>query len=142
MRLLEVNVQQFARTGGFADEMILVWEDELSAAVPCDMLAEIGPGSVFHVVVLGPLVSLHQDSVDFNWINVGESMMQVLKISNISDVPAYYQFDIDGRGSVFSLDPTCGVLEGKTTLALKVTFRPTHPISYHRRVVCLVHHQV
>ncbi|XP_032045948.1 cilia- and flagella-associated protein 65 [Aythya fuligula] len=89
----------------------------------------------------GPLVSLHQSSVDFDWINLGESSMQILKISNISDVPACYQFDIDGRGSVFSLDHPCGVLEGTTTRALKVTFRPTHPISYHRRVVCLVHHQ-
>ncbi|NWU60823.1 CFA65 protein, partial [Pterocles burchelli] len=89
----------------------------------------------------GPLVSLHQYSVDFDWINLGESMMQTLKISNISDVPAYYQFDIDSTGSVFSLDRPCGVLEGTTTLVLKVTFRPTHPISYHRRVVCLVHHQ-
>ncbi|KFO91785.1 Coiled-coil domain-containing protein 108, partial [Buceros rhinoceros silvestris] len=89
----------------------------------------------------GPLVSLHPYFVDFNWINLGESLMQTLKISNSSDVPAYYQFDIDGRGSVFSLDHPCGVLEGTTTLVLKVTFRPTHPISYHRRVVCLVHHQ-
>ncbi|NXN30725.1 CFA65 protein, partial [Nycticryphes semicollaris] len=89
----------------------------------------------------GPLVSLHQYSMDFDWINLGESLMKTLKISNISDVPAYYQFDIDGRGSVFSLDHPCGVLEGTTTLALKVTFRPTQPIIYHRRVVCLVHHQ-
>ncbi|NWX42945.1 CFA65 protein, partial [Steatornis caripensis] len=89
----------------------------------------------------GPLVSLHKYSVDFDWINLGESLVRTLKISNVSDVPAYYQFDIDGRGSVFSLDRPCGVLEGKTTLVLKVTFGPTHPISYHRRVVCLVHHQ-
>ncbi|NXL55971.1 CFA65 protein, partial [Chordeiles acutipennis] len=89
----------------------------------------------------GPLVSLHQCSVDFGWINLGETFVQTLKISNTSEVLAYYQFDIDGRQSVFSLDRPCGVLEGKATLTLKVTFRPTHPISYHRRVVCLVHHQ-
>ncbi|NXA83497.1 CFA65 protein, partial [Thryothorus ludovicianus] len=89
----------------------------------------------------GPSVSLHQYSVDFGWINLGESLMQTLKISNTSDVPAYYQFDIDCKGSVFSLDRPCGVLEGTTTLTLKVTFRPTHPMNYHRRVVCLVHHQ-
>ncbi|NWX33327.1 CFA65 protein, partial [Notiomystis cincta] len=89
----------------------------------------------------GPSVSLHQCSVDFDWINLGESLMQTLKISNSSDVPAYYQFDIDGKGSVFSLDHPCGVLEGMTTLTLKVVFRPTHPMNYHRRVVCLVHHQ-
>ncbi|NXT62710.1 CFA65 protein, partial [Chaetops frenatus] len=89
----------------------------------------------------GPSVSLHQNSVDFDWINLGESLMQTLKISNMSDVPAYYQFDIDSKGSVFSLDRPCGVLEGTTTLTLKVIFRPTHPMNYHRRVVCLVHHQ-
>ncbi|XP_064021036.1 cilia- and flagella-associated protein 65 isoform X3 [Pogoniulus pusillus] len=89
----------------------------------------------------GALVSLHQHALDFGRISLGESLMQTLKISNISDVPAYYQFDIDGRGSVFSLDCPCGVLEGTSTAVLKVTFRPTHPISYHRRVVCLVHHQ-
>ncbi|NXD06142.1 CFA65 protein, partial [Nothocercus nigrocapillus] len=89
----------------------------------------------------GPLVSMHQYSVDFDWINLGESSMQTLEISNNSDAPAYYQFDIDGRGSVFSVDRPCGVLKGTTTLVLKVTFRPTHPISYYRRVLCLVHHQ-
>lgn len=93
-------------------------------------------------VVLGPSVSLDQYSVNFDWISLGESLMQTLKISNMSDVPAYYQFDIDDKGSVFSLDRPCGVLEGKTTLTLKVTFRPIHPMNYHRRVVCLVHHQV
>jgi len=118
-------VKLFAGTVGFAGEAMLAGEDRLR-----------------RVVVLGPLVSLHQSSVDFDWINLGESSTQMLKISNVSDVPAYYQFDIDGRGSVFSLDRPCGVLEGTTTLVLKVTFRPAHPISYHRRVVCLVHHQV
>ncbi|NWR42974.1 CFA65 protein, partial [Regulus satrapa] len=89
----------------------------------------------------GPSVSLHQYSVNFGWINLGESLMQTLKMSNTSDVPAYYQFDIDCKGSVFSVDRPCGVLEGTTTLTLKVIFRPTHPMNYHRRVVCLVHHQ-
>ncbi|NXM21691.1 CFA65 protein, partial [Ploceus nigricollis] len=89
----------------------------------------------------GPSVSLHQHSVDFDWINLGESLMRTLQISNTSDVPAYYQFDIDCKGSVFSLDRPCGVLEGATTLTLKVIFRPAHPMNYHRRVACLVHHQ-
>ncbi|NXX36820.1 CFA65 protein, partial [Nicator chloris] len=89
----------------------------------------------------GPSVSLHQYSVNFGWINLGESLMQTLKISNTSDVPAYYQFDIDCKGSIFSLDHPCGILEGTTTLTLKVFFRPTHPMNYHRRVACLVHHQ-
>ncbi|NXF11617.1 CFA65 protein, partial [Smithornis capensis] len=101
------------------------------------------PETVLKVVgsCKGPLVFLNQYSVDFDWISLGESLMQTLKISNMSDVPAYYQFDIDGKGSVFSLDRPCGILGGTTSLTLKVTFRPTYPMSYHRRVVCLVHHQ-
>ncbi|NXO63631.1 CFA65 protein, partial [Phainopepla nitens] len=89
----------------------------------------------------GPSVSLHQRSVGFDWINLGESLTRTLKISNTSDVPAYYQFNMDCTGSVFSLDRPCGVLEGKAALTLKVIFRPTHTVSYYRRVACLVHHQ-
>ncbi|NWX98190.1 CFA65 protein, partial [Nothoprocta ornata] len=89
----------------------------------------------------GPLVSMPRYSVDFDWINLGESSVQTLEISNNSDAPAYYQFDIDGRGSVFSIDRPCGIVKGTTMLVLKVTFRPARPISYYRRVLCLVHHQ-
>ncbi|XP_067426153.1 cilia- and flagella-associated protein 65 [Emydura macquarii macquarii] len=89
----------------------------------------------------GSLVCLQYSFINFGWINLGECMMQPLEISNLSDVPAYYQFDIDGAESVFSFDRPCGVLSGKGTLILKVTFRPTHPIICYRRVVCLIHHQ-
>ncbi|CAM5146835.1 unnamed protein product [Eretmochelys imbricata] len=89
----------------------------------------------------GPLVFLQHSFVNFGWLNLGECLTQPLEISNISDVPAYYQFDIDGRESVFSFDCPCGVLSGMATLILRVTFRPAHPIICYRRVVCLVHHQ-
>uniref|UniRef100_A0A8C3S3X0 Coiled-coil domain containing 108 n=1 Tax=Chelydra serpentina TaxID=8475 RepID=A0A8C3S3X0_CHESE len=89
----------------------------------------------------GPLVSLQHSFLSFGWLSLGECLTQPLEISNISDVPAYYQFDIDGRESVFSFDRPCGVLSGMATLILRVTFRPTHPIICYRRVVCLIHHQ-
>ncbi|XP_073160973.1 cilia- and flagella-associated protein 65 isoform X1 [Lepidochelys kempii] len=89
----------------------------------------------------GPLVFLQHSFMNFGWLNLGECLTQPLEISNISDVPAYYQFDIDGRESVFSFDCPCGVLSGMATLILRVTFRPAHPIICYRRVVCLVHHQ-
>ncbi|XP_048724611.1 cilia- and flagella-associated protein 65 isoform X4 [Caretta caretta] len=89
----------------------------------------------------GPLVFLQHSFVNFGWLNLGECLTQPLEISNISDVPAYYQFDIDGRESVFSFDCPCGVLSGMATLILRVTFQPAHPIICYRRVVCLVHHQ-
>nr|XP_056708024.1 cilia- and flagella-associated protein 65 [Euleptes europaea] len=89
----------------------------------------------------GPGVSLQHPFVYFSCINLGESLTQPLDITNISDVPAYYQFDIDCRQSIFSFDHPCGILAGMSTVTLKVTFQPMNPMIYYRRVVCLVHHQ-
>lgn len=93
-------------------------------------------------VILGPAVTVQHPFVYFNCIKLGEYLNQPLDIINNSDVPAYYQFDIDCTQSVFSIDRPYGVLNGMSTITLKVTFQPTHPIICYRRVVCLVHHQV
>lgn len=37
---MEVNIQLCARTGGFANEIVPVWGDQLGAAVVCDILIE------------------------------------------------------------------------------------------------------
>ncbi|XP_044294405.1 cilia- and flagella-associated protein 65 [Varanus komodoensis] len=89
----------------------------------------------------GPEVSFQHPYVYFSCINLGEYLIQPLEVTNNSEVPAYYQFDIDCKQSVFSFDRPCGILDGMSTLTLKVTFQPTHPIICHRRVTCLVHHQ-
>lgn len=93
-------------------------------------------------VILGPAVTVKHPFVYFSYIKLGEYLNQPLDIINNSDVPAYYQFDIDCTQSVFSIDHPYGVLNGMSTITLKVTFQPTHPIICYRRVVCLVHHQV
>ncbi|XP_054827614.1 cilia- and flagella-associated protein 65 [Eublepharis macularius] len=104
-------------------------------------------GNVTHSVLKvtgsckGPGVSLQHPFVYFSCINLGESLTQPLNITNTSDVPAFYQFDIDSRQSIFSFDHPCGILAGMSTITLKVTFQPTYPMIYYRRVVCLVHHQ-
>ncbi|XP_060117268.1 cilia- and flagella-associated protein 65 isoform X2 [Heteronotia binoei] len=103
-------------------------------------------GNVTHSVLKltgsckGPGVSLHP-FVYFDCINLGESLTRPLNITNTSDVPAYYQFDIDCKQSIFYFDHPCGILSGMSTITLKVTFQPTYPMIYYRRVVCLVHHQ-
>ncbi|XP_053117944.1 cilia- and flagella-associated protein 65 isoform X2 [Hemicordylus capensis] len=89
----------------------------------------------------GPEVSFQHPFVYFNCANLGECLVQRLDITNNSRVPAYYQFDMDSKQSVFSFDHPCGLLAGMSTTTLNVTFQPTHPIIFHRRVVCLVHHQ-
>ncbi|XP_062972842.1 cilia- and flagella-associated protein 65 [Elgaria multicarinata webbii] len=89
----------------------------------------------------GPDVSFQHPFVYFSYINLGEYLIQPLEMTNNSEVPAYYQFAIDGTQSVFSFDRPCGILGGMSTMTLKVTFQPTHPIICHRRIVCLIHHQ-
>ncbi|XP_070585217.1 cilia- and flagella-associated protein 65 isoform X2 [Erythrolamprus reginae] len=112
-----------------------------------DYLTIVPLGSSIHSVLKvtgsckGPAVTFQHPSVYFSCINLGEYLNQPLDISNNSDVPAYYQFDIDCSQSVFSIDRPHGVLNGMSTITLKVTFQPTHPIICYRRVACLVHHQ-
>lgn len=93
-------------------------------------------------VIPGPEISFERPYVYFGCVNLGECLVLALKMTNNSEPPAYYQFDIDNQQSVFSFDYPYGILAGKSATTLMVTFQPTHPIIYHRRVVCLVHHQV
>ncbi|KAJ7345981.1 hypothetical protein JRQ81_001931 [Phrynocephalus forsythii] len=112
-----------------------------------DYFSVVPPGNSGHSVLKvagsckGPDISFQHPFVYFSCINLGEYLVQPLEITNNSDVPAFYQFDIDCKQSVFSIDRPCGILDGRSTVTLKVTFQPSHPIICHRRVACLVHHQ-
>nr|XP_033800998.1 cilia- and flagella-associated protein 65 [Geotrypetes seraphini]XP_033800999.1 cilia- and flagella-associated protein 65 [Geotrypetes seraphini]XP_033801000.1 cilia- and flagella-associated protein 65 [Geotrypetes seraphini] len=89
----------------------------------------------------GPCVSLQYPLLYFGLINLGEQKIHTVEISNTSNASAYYQFLIDCKESTFCVDCPCGILKGNSTQILKVTFNPKHPISYYRRVICLIHHQ-
>ncbi|XP_041057147.1 cilia- and flagella-associated protein 65 [Carcharodon carcharias] len=89
----------------------------------------------------GPVVSLADLKLTFGCVFLGETVTYATEISNTSDVPTFYQFEIDCSQSVFVIDQPCGVLGGESTQRLRVTFRPSHPINYYRRVACLIHHQ-
>ncbi|XP_048390683.2 cilia- and flagella-associated protein 65 isoform X2 [Stegostoma tigrinum] len=89
----------------------------------------------------GPVVSLGHLKLNFGCVFLGETVTYATEISNTSDVPTFYQFEIDCRQSVFVIDRPCGVLGGESTERLRVTFRPSHAINYYRRVACLIHHQ-
>ncbi|XP_066477298.1 cilia- and flagella-associated protein 65 [Tiliqua scincoides] len=119
-----------------------------TVGVECvDYFTIVPAGNITHSVLKvtgsgkGPEVSFEHPYVYFGCVNLGECSLQPLNMTNMSEVPAYYQFDIDGQQSVFSFDCPYGILTGKSTTTLMVTFQPTHPIVCHRRVVCLVHHQ-
>ncbi|XP_068102097.1 cilia- and flagella-associated protein 65 isoform X2 [Hyperolius riggenbachi] len=89
----------------------------------------------------GPRVSLQTSVLNFGLVNLGEKMLRTLEMTNSSDVPALYQFDIDTSESVFSFDRPRGVLGPGESLSVKVVFSPVNPIPHYRRVSCLLHHQ-
>ncbi|XP_055494801.1 cilia- and flagella-associated protein 65 [Leucoraja erinacea] len=89
----------------------------------------------------GPVVSLSELKINFGCLFLGATLTYALEIANTSDVPTYYQFDIDCSQSVFVIDRRWGSIGGESTEKLKVTFRPIQPMNYYRRVACLIHHQ-
>ncbi|XP_072436052.1 cilia- and flagella-associated protein 65 [Chiloscyllium punctatum] len=89
----------------------------------------------------GPVVALAHLKLNFGCVFLGETVTYATEISNTSDVPTYYQFEIDCSQSVFVIDRPCGELGGESTERLRITFRPSHAINYYRRVACLIHHQ-
>ncbi|XP_038598736.1 cilia- and flagella-associated protein 65-like, partial [Tachyglossus aculeatus] len=89
----------------------------------------------------GPALVLERSSVNFEWLSLGGQRVQPLGIYNGSEVPAHYQFELEGPGGVFTLDRPWGVLPGRSRRTLRLTFRPPQPLIYFRRVACLVHHQ-
>ncbi|KAM5125300.1 cilia- and flagella-associated protein 65, partial [Mantella aurantiaca] len=89
----------------------------------------------------GPNAFLLTSVVNFGLVNLGEKILRLLQITNSSDVPASFLFDINNDESVFSFEPPNGTLSAGETRSVEVTFYPLHPIPHHRRVTCLLHHQ-
>ncbi|KAK2849898.1 hypothetical protein Q7C36_008681 [Tachysurus vachellii] len=91
---------------------------------------------------IGPVVTLSSSVVDFGCVEEGEEAMRIIHIINSSTVQAYYQFDLDpSNHSVFTLDQPFGTLPAKGSILLRLSFRPHHPIAYHKRAACLILHR-
>ncbi|KAK3543244.1 hypothetical protein QTP70_014102, partial [Hemibagrus guttatus] len=91
---------------------------------------------------IGPVVTLSSSVVDFGCVKEGEETMHSIHIINSSTVQAYYQFDMDpSNHSVFTLDQPTGTLPAKGSITLHLSFRPYHPIAYHKRAACLILHR-
>ncbi|XP_056390442.1 cilia- and flagella-associated protein 65 [Hyla sarda] len=89
----------------------------------------------------GPCISLQMSLVNFGLLQLGEKGLRTLEVTNTSDVPGFYQFDIDSTESVFSFNLPYGTLNAKETRSIQITLSPKHPIPHYRRVACLLHHQ-
>ncbi|KAG7330997.1 hypothetical protein KOW79_004966 [Hemibagrus wyckioides] len=91
---------------------------------------------------IGPVVTLSSSVVDFGCVEEGEETMRIIHIMNSSTVQAYYQFDMDpSNHSVFTLDQPAGTLPANGSITLRLSFRPYHPIAYHKRAACLILHR-
>ncbi|KAL7881952.1 hypothetical protein AOLI_G00088010 [Acnodon oligacanthus] len=91
---------------------------------------------------IGPVVSLSSSVVDFGCVEEGVEAMRIIHIINSSSVLAHYQFDMDpGSHSVFTLDQPSGTLPANSSLSLHLRFHPHHPITYHKRLACLILHR-
>ena len=49
---------------------------------------------------------------------------------------------IDCTESVFSFQQVSGMVKADSRVTLPITFTPSAPINYYRRITCLVHNQV
>lgn len=49
---------------------------------------------------------------------------------------------LDNSESVFQVQQLSGEIKAHSHVTLCLTFNPVHPISYLRRVTCLIHNQV
>ena len=54
----------------------------------------------------------------------------------------HFQFVIDCTESVFSFQQVSGMVKADSRVTLPITFTPSAPINYYRRITCLVHNQV
>ncbi|XP_076015276.1 cilia- and flagella-associated protein 65 [Genypterus blacodes] len=91
---------------------------------------------------IGPTLSLFPSVVDFGCIEEGEAAMQTVDLVNSSPAEAVFQWDLDCNGhSVFRIQPAAGTVRPHSYVKLKAFYRPTHPITHHRRVPCLVLHK-
>ena len=87
-----------------------------------------------------PAVTLSVPCVEFNSVQCGSSANRVVEIHNSSSVATLFQF-MNAEQTVFSVMPCSGRIPANSRQNLTVSFAPTDPLPYYRRLVCLVHYQ-
>jgi len=88
--------------------------------------------------VTGPKVSLDHKFLSLGNVQLKSTSSNIFSIFNHSDRKVFFEFMIEPT-SVFSFDPSQGILPPNYSKSIRVTFKPEHPISYYRRVILLVH---
>lgn len=88
-------------------------------------------------VGVGPSVSLSCSVLNFGDVNTGTTLSRAMSISNDSDFPTYYQFDLPSDAT-FNVSKPSGVIGKHSKIDFTVKFSPTECMNYWRPVFCLV----
>ena len=87
-----------------------------------------------------PLVTLSSRCIEFSSVYCNTIAKRAIEIRNTSNVSSVYQF-LNATNTVFSVSPYTGRIEANSKHNITITFHPTDPLPYYRRLSCLVHHQ-
>lgn len=77
------------------------------------------------------------NSFNFGDSEIGKAESRVFALANRSDRKVSFGFVCDAD-SVFKFSPISGVISSKNEVSIKVTFSPSKPINFYRRVFCLL----
>ncbi|CAD2214456.1 hypothetical protein AGDE_00013 [Angomonas deanei] len=93
--------------------------------------------------VLGPRVKsstnyLNYGTVDLEKMPSEKERTRAIQLKNGSDVVAHYQVVCTSPGASFSVSPCAGAIPAKGSVVVKITFQPTLPMNYLRRLFLLV----
>lgn len=91
----------------------------------------------------GPRVTASAAAVDFGAADLDHTLTakqrtRHLTLRNTSAVDAPFAWANTVPGAAFAVHPHCGVLPAQSSVQVAVTFHPTHPILYYRRLHLVV----
>ena len=87
-----------------------------------------------------PSVTLSSHCIEYSHVYCNTTAKRVIELRNSSNVNSVYQF-LNATSTVFSVDPSNGRINANSKHNLTITFHPTYPLPYYRRLSCLIHHQ-
>jgi hypothetical protein len=80
---------------------------------------------------------INAKNVNFNSIELADSMTKLIRIFNESEVSTPYQFFHSNDGPFIIHEPQ-GLIEPRSNVRVNITFKPNDTIMYYDRVFCLI----
>ncbi|XP_048504829.1 cilia- and flagella-associated protein 65-like [Athalia rosae] len=102
----------------------------------------IGNYEHFHCSTKGPNVVSSVSRLAMICSKKRQAVKKCLRLTNASEMPAIFMFDIDEVHCPFKLDITKGTISANNHTRVVITFSPPSPGLYTFNLPCLIHHQV